>query len=124
MKASTNQDAAALGRRLLGLLPSGPGQDSIATITELAEVADMKFFCGFSFAEIAAMRNLSERTVKRRWQKARTYLHRELRAAIPALMYRNLVEIPARRFSGKRIDERRVSRKDVFFLNYPGPPES
>jgi hypothetical protein len=124
MKASTNQGAAALGRRLLGLLPSGPRQDSIATITELAEVVDMKFFCGFSFAEIAAMRDLSERTVKRRWQKARTYLHRELRAEIPALMYRNLVEIPPRRFSGKRIDERRVSRKDIFFLNYPGPPES
>lgn len=32
MKGSTNQGAAALGRRLLGLLPSGPGQDSIASI--------------------------------------------------------------------------------------------
>jgi len=30
---------------------------------ELAELVDMKFFCGFSFLEIAAMRNLSERTV-------------------------------------------------------------
>jgi hypothetical protein len=29
----------------------------------------------------------------------------------------NPVEIPVRRFSGKRIDERRGSRKDVFFLN-------
>jgi RNA polymerase sigma factor (TIGR02999 family) len=45
----------------------------------LAEVVDMKFFCGFSFAEIAAMRNLSERTVQRQWQKARIYLHQELR---------------------------------------------
>lgn len=45
----------------------------------LAEVVDMKFFCGFSFAEIAAMRNLSERTVQRNWQKARIYLHQELR---------------------------------------------
>jgi RNA polymerase sigma factor (TIGR02999 family) len=51
---------------------------------ELAELVDMKFFCGFSFVEIAAMRNLSERTVKRKWQKARIYLHRELRAEIPA----------------------------------------
>src|SRR5262245_58491871 len=39
-------------------------------------------------------------------------------------MYRNLVEIPARRFSGERIDERRVSRKDVFFLNDAGAGES
>ena len=44
----------------------------------LAEVVDLKFFCGFSFAEIAAMRNLSERTVQRHWEKARIYLHREL----------------------------------------------
>jgi len=51
---------------------------------ELAEVVDMKFFCGFSFLEIAAMRNLSERTVKRKWQKARIYLHRELSAEIAA----------------------------------------
>ena len=32
MNGSTNQGAAALGRRLRGLLPSGPGQDSIASI--------------------------------------------------------------------------------------------
>jgi RNA polymerase sigma factor (TIGR02999 family) len=49
----------------------------------LAEVVDMKFFCGFSFAEIAAMQNLSERTVQRQWEKARIYLHRELRTEPP-----------------------------------------
>ena len=42
---------------------------------ELAEVVDLKFFCGFTFAEIAAMQRLSERTVQRRWEKARIYLH-------------------------------------------------
>ena len=45
----------------------------------LAEVVDMRFFCGFSLAEIAVMRNLSERTVQRHWEKARIFLHRELR---------------------------------------------
>jgi len=40
---------------------------------------DLKFFCGFSFAEIAAMRAVSERTVQRKWEKARIYLHRKLR---------------------------------------------
>src|SRR5581483_5900231 len=40
LKASTNQGAAALGRRLLGLLPSGAGQDSIASImTSLASLS-------------------------------------------------------------------------------------
>ncbi len=45
----------------------------------LAEVVDLKFFCGFSFGEIAAMRGASERTVQRSWEKARLYLHRSIR---------------------------------------------
>ena len=45
---------------------------------ELAQVVDLKFFCGFSLAEIAAMYNLSARTVQRRWEKARIYLRRSL----------------------------------------------
>ena len=59
--------------------------DKLAEVdADLAELVDMKFFCGFSFCEIAAMRNVSERTIKRKWQKARIYLHRELRADFPA----------------------------------------
>jgi RNA polymerase sigma factor (TIGR02999 family) len=46
----------------------------------LAEVVDLRFFCGFTFAEIAAMKVLSERTVQRQWEKARIYLHRTIRA--------------------------------------------
>ena len=36
----------------------------------LAEIVDLNLFCGFSFAEIAAMQNVSERTVQRNWEKA------------------------------------------------------
>lgn len=50
----------------------------------LAEVVDLKFFCGFSFAEIAAMRGLSERTIQREWEKARVYLYRTLRTDLEA----------------------------------------
>ena len=46
----------------------------------LAEVVDLKFFCGFTFAEIAAMKGIAERTVQRQWEKARIYLHRSMRA--------------------------------------------
>lgn len=46
----------------------------------LVEVVDMKFFCGFSFDEIAGMRNVSARTVRRQWEKARLYLHGCIRA--------------------------------------------
>jgi RNA polymerase sigma factor (TIGR02999 family) len=41
----------------------------------LAEIVDLKFFCGFSFAEIAAMRGVSERTIQRNWEKGRLYLY-------------------------------------------------
>jgi len=58
--------------------------DQLAKVEpKLAELVDMKFFCGFSFAEIAALENLSERTVQRKWEKARIYLHRHIRADLP-----------------------------------------
>ena len=45
----------------------------------LARIVDLKFFCGFSFAEIAAMHDVTERTVQRKWREARIYLHRRVR---------------------------------------------
>lgn len=57
--------------------------DQLAKIEpELAEVVDLKFFCGLSFAEIAGMQNLSERTVQRRWDKARIYLHQNMSGSV------------------------------------------
>lgn len=49
-----------------------------ASDARLAELVDLKFFCGFSLREIAEMRGVSERTVQRDWTKARLYLHRSL----------------------------------------------
>jgi RNA polymerase sigma factor (TIGR02999 family) len=58
----------------------GSAVDELAGVDpSAAEVVDLKFFCGFSFAEIAAMRGTSERTIQRHWEKARIYLHRTLR---------------------------------------------
>lgn len=58
--------------------------DELAKVdAKLAELVDLKFFCGFSFSEIAALENLSERTVQRKWEKARIYLHRSIRADLP-----------------------------------------
>lgn len=49
--------------------------DELASVdAKLAEVVDLKFFCGFSFPEIAAMRDVSERSIQRDWAKARAYL--------------------------------------------------
>ena len=41
----------------------------------LAELVDLKFFAGLTFAEIAALRGGSERTAQRDWDKARVLLH-------------------------------------------------
>jgi RNA polymerase sigma factor (TIGR02999 family) len=58
---------------------SGALDELEGTDPRLARIVDLKFFGGFSFAEIAAMMDVSERTVQRDWQKARIYLHRVLR---------------------------------------------
>lgn len=53
--------------------------DELAALDpRLAEVVDLKYFCGFSFAEIAALRSVSERTVQRDWEKARLILYRQV----------------------------------------------
>lgn len=53
----------------------GAAVDDLAKLDPLlAQVVDLKFFCGFSFAEIAALRGASERTVQRHWEKARMLL--------------------------------------------------
>jgi RNA polymerase sigma factor (TIGR02999 family) len=58
----------------------GEALDELATLDpELAQIVDLKFFCGFSFVEIAAMRGVSERTIQRGWEKARLYLHGAIR---------------------------------------------
>jgi RNA polymerase sigma factor (TIGR02999 family) len=44
----------------------------------LAELVDLHFFAGFTFAEIATLRGVSERTVQRDWRKTRLLLHRTL----------------------------------------------
>jgi RNA polymerase sigma factor (TIGR02999 family) len=53
--------------------------DALAQVdARLAQVVDLKFFCGLTFAEIAAALGTSERTVKRDWQKVRILLQHEL----------------------------------------------
>jgi RNA polymerase sigma factor (TIGR02999 family) len=54
--------------------------DQLATRDErLAEVVDLKYFCGYTFEDIAALRGASKRTVLRDWEKARLLLFRQLK---------------------------------------------
>jgi RNA polymerase sigma factor (TIGR02999 family) len=63
----------------------GQALDELALVEpDIAHVVDLKFFCGFTFAEIASLRGASERTVQRQWDKARIYLRHALRAELLA----------------------------------------
>jgi RNA polymerase sigma factor (TIGR02999 family) len=66
------------------LVQIGDALDELAKVEpELAEIIELKFFCGFSFAEIAAMRGVSERTIQRSWEKGRLYLHHAIGGGRP-----------------------------------------
>ena len=55
--------------------------DELAVLQpELARIVDLRFFCGFTAAEIAVQCGSSERTVQRQWEKARALLYQALRA--------------------------------------------
>lgn len=61
----------------------GKALEELASIDPaLAEIVDLKYFCGVSFKEIAAISDVSERTLQRRWDKARLILNHTLKASL------------------------------------------
>ncbi len=73
---TSHLDQAAQPEELEGI---GEALDELAVVEPvLANVVELKFFCGFTLAEIANMHGVSERTVQRQWDKARLLLHRAL----------------------------------------------
>ena len=74
-KPADDRELARIGEALDELAKAEP---------VLAEIVDMKFFCGFTFEEIAALKGISERTAQRQWEKARIYLHRTISADLEA----------------------------------------
>jgi RNA polymerase sigma factor (TIGR02999 family) len=57
--------------------------DALTRLGELdprkSEVVELRFFCGLSLQEIAAVLEVSDRTVLREWNLARAWLYRELK---------------------------------------------
>jgi RNA polymerase sigma factor (TIGR02999 family) len=54
--------------------------DELETVDpDLAKVVDLKFFCGFTLAEVANMQGVTERTVQRQWKRARLLLYHAIR---------------------------------------------
>jgi RNA polymerase sigma factor (TIGR02999 family) len=56
--------------------------EALRSLSELdarqAKIVELRFFGGLTLDEIAAIFGVSERTVKREWQKARTFLYHAL----------------------------------------------
>lgn len=73
--ADTAAGASASATDDIDLEQLSEALDELATLEpRLAEVVDLHFFCGFTFAEIAEQRGTSQRTVMRDWRKARILL--------------------------------------------------
>jgi RNA polymerase sigma factor (TIGR02999 family) len=57
--------------------------EALCSLSELdarqARIVELRFFGGLTLDEIAAMFGVSERTVKREWQKARAFLYHAMR---------------------------------------------
>ena len=69
-------DAVELAKELDQL---GDALDELSALEPaLTQLVDLHFFCGYTFGEIAALRDVSERTVQRDWRKARLLLQHAL----------------------------------------------
>jgi RNA polymerase sigma factor (sigma-70 family) len=66
----SDHDLAALGDALKQLQHLEP---------ELASLVDCRFFAGMTEAETAQALGMSERTVRRKWLRARAFIHHQLR---------------------------------------------
>ena len=75
----TESRAPAVAKSSAELQHLSEALDELASLEpSLAQLVDLHFFCGYSFVEIAGLRDVSERTVQRDWRKARLVLHRTL----------------------------------------------
>lgn len=58
-----------------GIARIGDALDELEKLdSDLARVVDLKFFCGLTLAEVAAVQAVAERTVQRQWRRARLLL--------------------------------------------------
>jgi RNA polymerase sigma factor (sigma-70 family) len=62
--------------------PQLVGRNQLETLDERqARIVEMRFFGGLDVGEVAHSLGISERTVKREWQKARAFLFNALRTS-------------------------------------------
>jgi RNA polymerase sigma factor (TIGR02999 family) len=71
LQSSDELDWQALNEALDALNSFAPAQ---------RELVELHFFAGVEFQEIARIRQVDERTVRRHWQRARAFLHAQLQS--------------------------------------------
>jgi RNA polymerase sigma factor (TIGR02999 family) len=72
----------AVESRSLDVLALDEALDKLSALEpQLVEIVELRFFAGLSVDETAEALSLAPRTVDRSWQRARAFLHRELREA-------------------------------------------
>lgn len=78
----TSFDTTGLPEAAAAAEDLGPLSDALDALAQaepaLAELVELKYFCGLSLAEIAALRGVTERTTQRHWDKARLFLRHAL----------------------------------------------
>lgn len=78
-RAPLNLSCIALDDRIEDVLMVDQALTRLSQLDQrLARLTEMRFFGGLNNEEIAAVLQLSERTVEREWRKARAFLLREL----------------------------------------------
>lgn len=75
VRAELSDNVGAVGRSLDELIEIDAALQQLEQADpELAEIVEWHFFAGLTFVEIAAARGVTERTVRRHWDMARSYL--------------------------------------------------
>lgn len=79
VKVELNDSDQAMDRQVETVLAVQQGLDRLAEVDErLVAVVECRFFAGYSVSETASALQLSERTVQRCWQAARSFLGNHL----------------------------------------------
>jgi RNA polymerase sigma factor (TIGR02999 family) len=75
----TADSSSDLGARAADLIALDQALDELASLEpRLGRMVELRFFGGLSVEETAAALEISPRTVKRDWRKARAFLHRAI----------------------------------------------
>ena len=79
IRVTLNENVAQLDAADADVLSLDAALDKLAALDpRLAKIVEWRYFGGMSETEIASMLDVTERTVRREWRKARAFLYREM----------------------------------------------